>query len=288
MTASRVPSARGRRTSSVRVVDLNEDTTKLLSDISQNLKRLDLSNLHLVKLEEDFISQMKALERLDIGHNEMSEDAFPSNFRHLDCLIELSAQYNQLSVVPRPVKKLKNLIRLKLTGNKISGLEGVERLKKLQVLVVDENNIQTIPKELLNNVKRLELLHCGSNMIKEMPSEIRLMRYLKDLDISNNKLTSLPPEILVLPRLEMLCAAGNQISRIPTINFPEHLVFMTDHLDLSYNAIKIIPATFIHKLDWKSDNDLILNGNPLSVPPLDVAECGIRAVMQFFQEVKSE
>ena len=41
------------------------------------------------------------------------------------------------------------------------------------------------------------------------------------------------------------------------------------------------------KLDWDSNQRLLLAGNPLVFPPLDVCECGIRSIVQFYVESKS-
>ena len=158
MIPERLPSAKGRKASSLRVIDLNDDTTKLIQEVSGSLKRLDLSNLHLVKLDDDFICHLSQLERLDIGYNELTEDSFPSSFKHLENLVELAAHHNRLSSLPKVVRKLRTLQRLKLRANSLGDVEGLERLKKLQVLVLDENKLQTISKEFLMSMKRIEIL----------------------------------------------------------------------------------------------------------------------------------
>ena len=52
--------------------------------------------------------------------------------------------------------------------------------------------------------------------------------------------------------------------------------------------IQVIPGNLIKKLDWDTDQQLNVSENPLTQPPLDVCECGLRSIMQYFQEAKSD
>lgn len=271
--------------------------------------RLDLSTLCLAKLNEEFIGSLLALERLDVSNNKLDEDSFPNVFKKLEKLVELNVQKNNLTVLPPVVKRLKELRRLKLGNNKLSSTEGIEKLKKLQILLLDSNYIESLPRDLYMNLKRLEIFHAANNRIKEIHVEIRFLRFLTDVNVSGNKLTSLPSELLLLPRLEVLNASGNHISRIPSINvkgkmshklahidlsdnvlikFPEHLLSMTDKLDICKNKIKSIPGSMLKKLDLSCGQELLIYDNPLINPPPDICDCGIRSIVQFFQEAKAE
>ena len=50
---------------------------------------------------------------------------------------------------------------------------------------------------------------------------------------------------------------------------------------------QVVSGTAMKKLDWDSNQRLLLAGNPLVFPPLDVCECGIRSIVQFYVESKS-
>lgn len=52
--------------------------------------------------------------------------------------------------------------------------------------------------------------------------------------------------------------------------------------------IKMISGKTLKKMDWRTEQVLILDENPLYSPPLEVCECGIRAIIQYFQESKAE
>ena len=256
----RLPSGRKERARTVRVIELTEDTIESIKQIAEGLKRLDLSSLKLEELNEGLLECLVGLERLDVGFNNLTDAGIPSCFSKLENLVELAAHYNKLTTIPKVLRKLKNISRLKIGHNNIRAMDGLERLKKLQVLVIENNEIETVPREVYQNVKRLEMWHFSNNLLKEIHSDIRLLRYLRDLDVSGNSLSTLPPELFLLPRLEVLNASSNQISRIPTVNikgnnrqhltqvdlsdnqlikFPEHLLLIAEKVDLSKNKIKV-------------------------------------------------
>ena len=255
-----MPSGRRERARTVRVIDLNQNTIDSIKLLAETLKRLDLSSLKLEKLNEDLVECLVGLERLDVGFNQLTDEGIPQCFAKLENLVEFSAHYNKLSSIPKVLKRLKNVSRLKLGHNEIENVEGIERLKKLQVLVIENNKIETIPREIYQNLKRLEMWHLSYNQLRDLHSDVRLLRYLRDLDVSGNSLSTLPSELFLLPRLEVLNASSNQISRLPTVNikgnnrphlvmvdlsdnqllkFPEHLLLVAEKLDLSKNRIKV-------------------------------------------------
>ena len=305
----RLPSARGERTVSMRVIDLNEDTLENIKQMGESLKRLDMSHVSLKALEEDFIKRLHQLERLDVSHNSLTEDGLPASLGQLNHLVELSIHNNQIGNVPKVIQKLKSLQRLKLGRNKITSIEGLEKLRKLTMLILDNNDIETFTKALYSSLRRLEYFHCSGNKIRDVPPEVRLWRHLKDLNLSHNELTYLPPEVFLLPRVDVLNASSNKISRLPSltvkgkvkrmlalvdlsdnliVKFPDYLLMMTQKLDLSRNRIRTIPGAIIKKLDYATKQVLCMDENPLSNPPRDICECGIRSIIQYFQEVRAE
>ena len=304
-----MPSARKEKVRRITVLDLNEETINNIKNLSSSLKQLDMSGHDLVEICDDWVEDLTSLERLDLSNNELCIDSFPETMRNMGKLIDLSLQRNDLTNLPPIIVKLRHLTRLNLGHNDLESVAGIDKLKRSVILVMEHNKIKILTKDFYANMKRLELLHVGHNQIKEITSEIRNMRNLRDIDVSNNNLSLLPPELFLLPRIVSINASNNNISRLPSITvkgkirnklavidlavneisrFPEHLLLMTDKLDLSSNKIKYIPGSFLRKLDYESKQDLLMLDNPLVVPPKDVCECGIKAIVQFFQEARSE
>ena len=308
----RIPSARSRRESTValRVIDLTEETLETIKTLSPTLRFLNISGLKLTKLNDDVIAPLEALERIDLSSNRLNEDSFPASFQKLKSIKEVDLTHNKLAVIPRHVKRLRELTRLKLAQNRIASIEGVEKMKRLQVLMLQENQVEYLPRETLANLRKLEILSCAKNCLRELHPDVRFLRHLKDIDLSSNKLTSLPTELFLLPRLDCLNASCNRLTRIPTINirgraknrltmcdlsenriikFPEHLLPLTDKLDLCRNRIRSLPVGVLKRLEVGIEQpELLLEDNPLITPPLDVCVSGVKAIIQYFQEVKAD
>ena len=274
------------------------------------LRFLNLSGLNLAKLSEDVVTPLDSLERIDLSCNRLNEDSLPTSFQKLKSIKEVDLTHNKLAVIPRYVKRLRELARLKLGQNRIASIEGVEKMKRLQVLMLQENQIEYLPRETLANLRRLEILNCSRNCLRDLHPDVRFLRHLKDVDLSSNKLSSLPTELFLLPRLESLNASNNRLTRIPTINvrglaknrlaicdlsenrivkFPEHLLPLTEKLDLCRNRIRSLPVGVLKRLEVGLEQpELLLADNPLITPPIDICVSGVKAIVQYFQEAKAE
>jgi len=85
----------------------------------------------------------------------------------------------------------KNLIELKLFANQIETLENLENLPELQSLQLHSNKITKLSKGL-NKLKNLEYMRLDENLIDFIaPSELGNCANLIYLNVSQNKLTSL-------------------------------------------------------------------------------------------------
>ncbi|XP_013406492.1 malignant fibrous histiocytoma-amplified sequence 1 [Lingula anatina] len=303
----RLPSAKCRREKAVtlRILDVEEDTIMNVQRLREHLKRLDLNSIRLNYIPNELLEGLTKLEKLDVGFNMLEdESSFPDSLQELEKLLELRLNNNKLKRMPTLLRKLRHLTRLNVGCNEMEEITGIEKLRRMICLVLSYNRFPSVIKEVLP-LKRLEVLQCNGNCITEIPRDIRHMKNLRELDISDNKITSLPPEIFLLANLEALNASGNQIQRIPSLNirgrpkhrvysidlsfnliskFPEHLLWMVDRLDLSSNKIKTLQGSVIKKLDFEGEQWLDVSDNPLQAPPADVADGGLRSIIQFFRE----
>ena len=304
----RIPSARREVTVGLRVIDLNDAAVDNIKRLGPTLRRLDVSSRNVARLNDDFVSSLEELELLDLSYNEMTDESFPPSFQKLKNLREVNLHCNKLTAIPKQIRRLKDLSRLKVGSNKITSTDGLERLKRLQILMLENNQLEFLPRELFSCLRKLEFFNCGQNAIRDIHPDVRFLRQLKDIDLAGNRLTSLPPELFLLPRLEVLSASNNKITRVPTINvkarlhnklvsidisenaivkFPEHLLSMTEKLDLCKNRIRSLPVSVLKRLDAKSGQQLLLGDNPLLHPPADVCASGVRSIVQYFLEAKA-
>lgn len=124
-----------------------------------------------------------------------------------------------------------------------------------------------IPKVLYNypEIVRIDLgnSHYSEqstlNRITTLPSEIKLIKKLRYLNLENNKLEVIDPEISELTNL--------------------------DTLNLSHNNLKEIPEQLAN---MPSLSELQLNDNPFDMLPPEIISRGIESIRNFFKELKEQ
>ena len=123
-------------------------------------------------------------------------------------------------------------------------------------LDVTHNLMMRIPDGVLE-LQNLRVLKAAHNQIAVLPASIMKLSKLKELKLSNNQIIYIPEEICTLRRLQTLHLDCNKVISLP--------------LGLS-NLEKLIES-----------NDLQLDENPLSCPPLEVCQLGLKVIL-YYQE----
>ncbi|CAH9134676.1 unnamed protein product [Cuscuta epithymum] len=117
-----------------------------------------------------------------------------------------------------------------LRDNLLSGLDGIEVLKRVKVLDLSFNDFKGPGFEPLENCKALQQLYLAGNQITSLKSLPELPN-LEFLSVAQNKLKSL--SMASQPRLQVLAASKNKISTLK--GFP-HLPSL-EHLRIEENPI---------------------------------------------------
>ena len=207
----RLPSARREHRQLCELLELSKQTISSISDESEHLRRLDLSKLRMDVLPEECLERLIHLEKLDVSDNYLNVEGFAQSLQNMGKLVELVAEGNQITEIPKVVRNLKTLLRLKLARNKLKSIGGMDNLKKLTLLVLDNNDIEILNKDFLQLSETVGTLPLrANNRIKVLLSDIRYMRHLRNIDVSNNQLSTLPAELFLLPRIDMLNASNNK------------------------------------------------------------------------------
>lgn len=84
-------------------------------------------------------------------------------------------------------------------------------LPKLQVLMLDFNNLKTLNPRVLENLSLLQILFLEFNKIEQFPTEIGVLVHLKHLNIEGNPIDNLPESFFQLDSLEGITAGYTNI-----------------------------------------------------------------------------
>ncbi|XP_071163280.1 malignant fibrous histiocytoma-amplified sequence 1 homolog isoform X1 [Mytilus edulis] len=298
----RLPTKQHDATVSLRIFDTKEETIENVQKYSDSLKRLLVSGIHLKTVPESLIDRLTHLEKLDLSNNQLGDGAIPDDMKKLEKLSDLALNNNKLTKVPPAIKRLKYLARLDLSTNGLDSLKGLEKNRRMQILVLDNNKVSNVFPDI-SHMQRLEVLKCKDNVVKEIECDVRNLRSLRDLDLSGNSIVVLPSDVFFLPKLEYLSASQNKISKVPVFNikvnnkheisdidlsgnkitkFPGHLLRICKRTDLSSNKIKNLNINSLKNLERDPDKDLIIDDNPLVFPPADMQD--LRSMMIYMHE----
>jgi internalin A len=232
----------------------------------------------LLKSNEEIVDDelMEHLEKIQITGLTISAGLkfLPPNIGKLKNLIDLNLSDNKLSKLPSEIGQLKNLVSLYLIENELSTLPSeIRQLTQLTVLCLIRNRFFTLPSEIgdLSNLKELDLY---GNSLRSLPVEIWKLNNLETLTLSYNSLRSLPPKIGRLLQLQNLYIDNNYIQTLP-----KELWTLTQlrNLDLSCNKLVIIPPEIVQLVNLETFNfsnrdfdDNVQVGNKISQLPAEI------------------
>lgn len=154
-------------------------------------------------------------------------------------------------------------------------LNNIDEAKKTGWLNLSFCNLITLPDPMfkLTNLQALSLQH---NYLTELPDRITELNDLTELYLESNQLTELPASIGRLVNLKKLHLKGNQLKSLPPeIGLLTNLI----ELDISNNQLVALPPEIAQLTNLKN---LFLSGNPLQTPPMELANRGIDAICDYF------
>ena len=220
-----------------------------------HMKYLHFENdgIHAYGLSES-IQEMRDLETVALPYCGISQmpGAFPANLKHID----LSCN---------PIKEIS---------------PAIFQIQHVESLILSKNVIHDVPKEI-NNLKYLKKLDLSHNSISSLPESITGLKWLMKLYLAGNKLKSLPATIGNLHSLKHLDLRDNFLTSVPDSIGD---LFKLIKLTLCNNRLTALPET-ICKLAM-ADEALLLSGNPLHMPPMEVCLEGKQSMKGYFDALK--
>jgi len=157
----------------------------------------------------NFINKTEENEELKFSREELlneqrlsitSNNDIPVGIGHLTNLRELTI-YGKNKTIPDSISKLKYLLSLVITNNKLEYLpESIGKLN-LSILDVSDNRLKELP-ESIGDMTSLYQLKFYNNRISKLPKNIGNLRFLQILDFHNNLIKEFPDSMLQLPKLK--------------------------------------------------------------------------------------
>ncbi|KAI1427828.1 hypothetical protein F5Y12DRAFT_120472 [Xylaria sp. FL1777] len=267
-------------------VDPNDHTSEEVDDrgrIFWGLESADLHNNMLISLPLG-LRHLHQLTSLNLTSNKLTNNCLEI-IAQCTNLRDLKLGNNLLYGPVEDFSILESLEILDLHGNNISALPGgISRMKRLRILNLDENALESLPFQSLSALPLTELLVRKNKLTGTLiESGVKSLSQLQTLDCSSNQLSYLvspdAKQQLSLPSLHQLTVSMNRLKCLPdmsswdsilTINaddnsisaFPEGFTSRDTlrHAGFSSNDIRIIPPE-IARMDGLAM--LRITGNPL-------------------------
>ncbi|GER52738.1 leucine-rich receptor-like protein kinase family protein [Striga asiatica] len=191
----------------------------------KGLKKLSLANNQFFgEIPDELSSVCRTLEELDLSSNQLI-GGLPSGFVACSSLYSLNLGSNQLSgdFLNTVVSSLKSLQYLYLKFNNITGRVPISltNCTQLRVLDLSSNSLMgNVPSEFCSGTPNppLEKLLLADNYLTgSVPSELKLCKSLRSIDLSFNSLEGpIPAKIWSLPQLsDVVMWANNLTGEIP-------------------------------------------------------------------------
>ncbi|KAM3271864.1 hypothetical protein ACQJBY_042208 [Aegilops geniculata] len=206
---------------------LSPNNSTVHSAPQTNLTRLKIFDLSFNSIETfhnvAFVWSATSLKHLSLEYN-MMDDVFPTELGNLSALeiLQLSGNIMLKGMLPDTLMNLCNLKIFELTMNQLEGdVTGfIERLpkcssSKLQVLLLDNNNITGSLPDLVSRMTSLINLNLASNRLTgTLPTGIGNLSNLTYLDLHDNQMGGVITEehFSTLPHLQELHLSANSFT----------------------------------------------------------------------------
>ncbi|SES13987.1 leucine-rich repeat-containing protein kinase family protein [Pedobacter rhizosphaerae] len=184
---------------------------------------------NLTEFPEAIFDLAETLEVLDLSSNQLSK--LPVDFGRLKKLRIFFCSDNLFTVLPEVMAECPLLDIVGFKSNQITFIPPRALNPNLRWLILTNNQISVLPKEIGNCIRMQKLMLAG-NRISELPQELGNCMNMGLLRISANQIKILPEWLLQLPKLAWLAFSGNQFNNSPNINsIPE---IISEDIELSH------------------------------------------------------
>jgi Leucine-rich repeat (LRR) protein len=283
-----------QRQSLMAEIQVSLETRKLywfwnaLPALNNNILSCDhLTDLRLVgnKIERlpDGLSVLRSLKILVVHSNQITSIGDKALRGANGSLTTLDVSMNKLQALPDKMVRLRKLKHLRLKSNQIPSLpKDIGKIRKLETLDLGMNRLQSLPASFCDLVN-LTFLDLQRNQLENgaLPEDLSALRELKSLNLTHNRFTKLPFCVGGLLALVELKMASNLVAEIPESLSRGALCTTLETMWLPNNKLQTVPLSLAKLEGLKS---VMLDGNPLISPPVDIAQGGHYVVRKYILE----
>ena len=166
---------------------------------------------------------MPALAQLNVDFNALT--TLPASLAKSRNLVLLYAIFNQITDIPEVLLKHPTLSSFDLSTNNLTSIPQVQ-IPSLRYFFMVNNSLRMLPSGLFN--LPLVRLAVDGNLLTSLPSDIgNLGRTLNMFTVSQNNMTFLPSSMGQLINLEVLDIRNNSLASLPSWNELTSLVHLT-------------------------------------------------------------
>jgi small GTP-binding protein len=220
---------------------------------------------------------------IGLNLHDMELKSVPLKVLKFKYLKKLSFKDNRLEDISM-IEKLTDLTSLTVLWNHASDISALQVLSQLTYLYLSANSLTDI--SVLQGLNQLTSLCLSYNSLTDI-SVLQGLSQLTSLDLSGNQLT----DISVLQRLSQLTSLDLSYNSLTDISVLQGLSQLTS-LGLRNNKISQLPETIVD-LGMEIDVDkeyggqgILLYGNPLESPPVEIIRKGKEAIRAYFKSLK--
>ena len=180
----------------------------------------DQINQILKKCKENRLKELY-INGLDPYASRADLAEFPSEIRRFTNLEVLHFSHSKLSSVPQWLNELVNIQSLEVKNSELKEFPTIRKLKQLNRLSLDGNKISVIP-DWIDDLKELFHLDLSNNNIHKLPKNVAKLKNLRYLLMLSNELDELPEQIKSLApsdsgKLEEINIVKNKFMKYPPV-----------------------------------------------------------------------
>lgn len=253
--------------------DLTDTDFKEGSLLDKELRKcIHLQTLIIGTSWYDYRNKCQRFSRNKGGNNLLSVHP-PAilELNELTCLIFSTAKENIKGIINMSfVARLKKLVHLDLSNNRIEDIEGLGQLKDLQILDLNSNRIDLIKG--LDGLAGLQHLNISNNRYIRKIRELQHLKALQTLNLSDNYIE----EIQGVDGLQALQSMDIRLNSIRDI------VPLLPFLNRLVNPLRIV----VKYNETAEHGEINVAGNGINTPPFDTVIQGNEAILAYFENLK--